>query len=155
MKTSEKDRERFKKYYQEHKEAMKAKSRKYDKDNSEKVKARQKAYREKHKEEKRLYQQIRHSKPEEKRRWREAGWKHQGIGGITFTDYEFLVEKQENRCACCKQTSERVLVPDHDHETGCIRGLLCRQCNLGIGCLGDTLEGVTLAYEYLGGKCGN
>ena len=34
---------------------------------------------------------------------------------------------------------------DHDHETGRIRGVLCFQCNVGIGRLGDTLEGVMRA----------
>ena len=38
---------------------------------------------------------------------------------------------------------------DHDHQTGMFRGWLCRSCNFAIGQLGDTLEGVNRAAEYL------
>ena len=34
----------------------------------------------------------------------------------------------DGRCAVCGISGQR-LVKDHDHETGLIRGLLCRQCN--------------------------
>lgn len=38
---------------------------------------------------------------------------------------------------------------DHDHETGRIRGLLCRPCNAGLGLLGDQDTRVQLALDYL------
>jgi hypothetical protein len=38
---------------------------------------------------------------------------------------------------------------DHDHSAGRVRGVLCRRCNTGIGMLGDNLEGVLRAVEYL------
>ncbi len=38
---------------------------------------------------------------------------------------------------------------DHDHDTGQVRGLLCQVCNLGLGKLGDTLEGLMKAVRYL------
>lgn len=34
---------------------------------------------------------------------------------------------QNKRCAVCEK--EEFLVIDHDHETGEVRGLLCRGCN--------------------------
>lgn len=40
---------------------------------------------------------------------------------------------------------------DHDHKTGKFRGLLCSKCNHGIGMLGDSLEGIKLATDYLEG----
>ena len=38
---------------------------------------------------------------------------------------------------------------DHDHDTGAIRGILCRRCNAAIGALGDSIAGLGLAIEYL------
>lgn len=38
---------------------------------------------------------------------------------------------------------------DHDHDTETFRGWICEKCNIGIGKLGDTLEGLTKAVEYL------
>jgi len=38
---------------------------------------------------------------------------------------------------------------DHDHETGQIRGTLCRNCNTAIGVLGDSVERVEAAAAYL------
>jgi len=38
---------------------------------------------------------------------------------------------------------------DHCHLTMKIRGLICQQCNSGIGLLGDNEEGVKNAYDYL------
>lgn len=38
---------------------------------------------------------------------------------------------------------------DHDHITGEFRGWLCHSCNVGIGHLGDCVEGLEQAIEYL------
>ena len=38
---------------------------------------------------------------------------------------------------------------DHDHKTGAFRGWVCRSCNHGIGMLGDSIEGVKRALNYL------
>ena len=38
---------------------------------------------------------------------------------------------------------------DHDHDTGKVRGILCKRCNAAIGALGDSVEGLGLAIEYL------
>jgi hypothetical protein len=51
------------------------------------------------------------------------------------------------KCECCKQIDK--LVVDHDHTTGKFRGWLCKRCNLGIGKLGDNLEGLKKAVKYL------
>lgn len=40
---------------------------------------------------------------------------------------------------------------DHDHETGEFRGWLCQKCNMGIGQLGDNIEGLQQAIDYLKG----
>lgn len=38
---------------------------------------------------------------------------------------------------------------DHDHETGKVRGVLCRGCNGALGKFGDTVAGVRRALAYL------
>jgi hypothetical protein len=60
--------------------------------------------------------------------------------GLTFAEYEALVEKQQGRCALCGNTgsvhAKRQEAPtlhvDHDHVTGRVRGLLCLVCNTAI-----------------------
>lgn len=67
--------------------------------------------------------------------------------GITVEEYQELVTKQDRKCALCGK--RRPLHIDHDHATGRIRGLLCRGCNVGLGHLGDSVEGLQRAIAYL------
>jgi hypothetical protein len=50
-------------------------------------------------------------------------------------------------CEICHSSGRVVL--DHDHETGAFRGWLCRECNQGLGKLGDNIEGLRRALAYL------
>lgn len=38
---------------------------------------------------------------------------------------------------------------DHDHVTGKFRGWICARCNVGLGLLGDNIEGLQAAIAYL------
>ena len=77
-------------------------------------------------------------------------WWRERVYGITDEIYEQMLESQGNACACCRSPfGESRPHIDHDHETGLVRGLLCRGCNVGIGALGDDLEGVQRAAAYL------
>lgn len=75
--------------------------------------------------------------------------------GITLREYGDLYAAQRGVCAVCHdrgrpaQYGDMMLVVDHDHATGAIRGLLCSPCNRGIGLLGDTEEAVAAALDYL------
>jgi len=56
--------------------------------------------------------------------------------GLTITDYNNLVEAQDNCCAVCGRhliELKRRLSVDHNHRTNQVRGLLCRQCNYNLG----------------------
>ena len=82
-----------------------------------------------------------HSKPRRK----EQIWRAQGID-LTYERYVELIEANGYCCWICgKPQSEekRALGVDHDHETGKIRGILCRRCNGSIG----WLENVTSLDE--------
>jgi transposase-like protein len=67
--------------------------------------------------------------------------------GITT---EQAVEKFGSDCMCCGITlvGRRIHI-DHDHETQVVRGILCVNCNTGIGRLGDSVEGLLQAVAYL------
>jgi len=51
-------------------------------------------------------------------------------------------------CECCG-TIPRKWCMDHDHDTEKFRGWLCDPCNTGIGKLGDNIEGLERALDYL------
>lgn len=75
--------------------------------------------------------------------------------GLSLAQYETLLEKQEGLCAICRlpNTSKRrkYLAVDHDHETQEVRGLLCDQCNVGLGSFKDDPELLRRASLYLTG----
>lgn len=59
------------------------------------------------------------------------------VFGITQAEKDRIVEAQGGGCICMPWTgyngSSRTLSTDHDHETGEIRGALCKHCNDLIG----------------------
>jgi len=50
-------------------------------------------------------------------------------------------------CACCGRIDK--LFCDHDHATKEFRAWICKNCNSGIGMLGDSEAGLRRALEYL------
>ena len=73
--------------------------------------------------------------------------------GITEDDYTVLLTEQDGKCAICmtdKPTGKwKVFAVDHCHNTGKVRGLLCNECNRGIGLLKDSPELLQAAKDYL------
>jgi len=61
---------------------------------------------------------------------------------ITAEQYTTLLVIQNNVCGICEgpPQSGEVLVVDHCHDTGAVRGLLCSSCNKAIGLLKDRTE---------------
>ena len=57
-----------------------------------------------------------------------------------------------NKCKLCGLQPETVmdLHVDHDHKTGKVRGLLCNNCNTGIGLLKESPDILRNAIKYLG-----
>ena len=74
--------------------------------------------------------------------------------GITLVDYDRMLAEQRGVCKICKMGStckgkpERLSV-DHNHETGKVRGLLCRRCNRALGAFRDNPDVLRAAIEYL------
>lgn len=79
--------------------------------------------------------------------------------GMTEDDYYSMLSSQGGVCKICGASNPngrdsssdkmRHFSVDHCHITGKIRGLLCTCCNRGLGLLGDTVEDIRRALEYL------
>lgn len=74
--------------------------------------------------------------------------------GITEVQYLEMLAKQQNCCAICGTQFSDVWgadapVVDHCHATGNVRGLLCNECNRGLGYFHDNPEALTNAASYI------
>jgi hypothetical protein len=70
--------------------------------------------------------------------------------GITLDEYNELLNKQKNSCSICGNPPRlQKFAVDHDHKTGKVRGLLCRDCNVGIGNLKDDPDLIEKAIQYI------
>lgn len=123
---------------------------------------------EKYRETLRLKRELYASDPEHRKRvlekqakWRKTNPKrgrHASVKryGITLSQFDDMVQRQGGVCAICrleplagiKKHCQGFYV-DHDHVTGEVRGLLCTNCNQGIGHLKDDVERLRSAIEYL------
>ena len=70
--------------------------------------------------------------------------------GMTREEAVDYLSKTDGTCAICghKQQS-RCLAVDHDHRTGDFRGLLCTNCNHGLGNFFDDPELLREAAKYI------
>lgn len=78
--------------------------------------------------------------------------------GLTYKEVLALREQQDNLCAICGEKGfmmntrvKSALNVDHNHETGEVRGMLCHNCNRGLGLFQDSVERLKLAIAYLEG----
>ena len=76
--------------------------------------------------------------------------------GLSLDKYNEMFEAQQGKCAICNQSETQMrngklktLAVDHDHKSGVIRGLLCFDCNTGIGKLKDDPQVLQSAIQYL------
>jgi hypothetical protein len=72
--------------------------------------------------------------------------------GLTVADYDRMLAAQRGRCAICRSQTPKGPGRwhiDHDHVTGQVRGLLCNNCNRGIGFLEDDPEVIKRAAAYV------
>jgi len=64
-----------------------------------------------------------------------------------------MLEQQKGKCAICGSTDSNhnsaTFCVDHCHSTNKVRGLLCVNCNAGIGSLKESPELFNNALNYL------
>ena len=131
MDNKEKKKEYDKKYYQRGKDKVKERIKKRYKNNKENILKQKKEYYENNKE-----------------KIREIYLKRKY--GLTIKRYNRLLKKQGGVCAICrKKENGKGLAVDHNHQTGNVRGLLCQNCNTGIGLLNDNIQILQKTIKYL------
>ena len=73
--------------------------------------------------------------------------------GTTLEERIRLFALQAGKCGICEKDLvgpvDKQTNVDHDHATGKVRGLLCMNCNTGIGNLRDSVELLQRAISYL------
>ena len=79
--------------------------------------------------------------------------------GIDYKQYQQMLSDQNNLCALCLTEGWTMaehhvlkLVVDHCHATGKVRGLLCHNCNRGLGLFKDSSEVLLRAAKYSEGS---
>lgn len=102
--------------------------------------------------ERRKRPEVRQRGVEASRRW----WQRKGRFarvGITEADYWQAVSVQANKCLVCPRLGEQSrggkLVVDHDHKTGRFRGLLCHNCNVALGLVGESTTTLKALISYI------
>jgi hypothetical protein len=76
--------------------------------------------------------------------------------GMTPEHYAAMITEQHGVCAICHQPETamfngqpKVMHVDHDHISGAIRGLLCGNCNNGLGHFKDSPQTLRAAADYI------
>lgn len=76
--------------------------------------------------------------------------------GLTDENFIAMYDRQNGLCAICQEPETSViygrpktLAIDHNHESGEVRGLLCSNCNNGLGRFRDDADLLYRAAEYV------
>ena len=150
----EKIREKQKEYYSRNLEKLANKNREWRKNNAAYILEKARRYSLANKEQLTKYQ----------KKYREANKDNNYFQrilkkfGVSREDFFSLFNTQNGLCAICsvpfsidKDTAKNVCV-DHNHETGEVRGLLCRYCNSVLGFSKDSISILDKAKNYLVSK---
>ena len=130
----EKAKEARQKWYLKNKHKHAENCKRWEEENKQHRQERRKEWYENNKEQKLNKTKERDNTDEGKRYRRIKNWKKQGIIHDDFdTIYDIYINTKECDVCKVKLTEERgknCRNLDHDHETGYIRGILCKNCNL-------------------------
>lgn len=159
------ERSKYSKIYREqHKDKIKQDAKIYRQEHEEEIKK----YNKEHKEDKKQYSIIYREKNHEKLREGKIKYGQENREkirekelirkyGIDKIKYDDLLIKQNYVCEICSKSETvkdkrtniiRKLAVDHDHVTGKVRGLLCGNCNKGLGNFQDEISLLENAVKY-------
>lgn len=101
------------------------------------------------------YHRKRRESPEELQS--ERAYRFKRSYGITMAQRQELLKKANFKCEICAieleheetKQSYRTCHIDHDHDTNKIRGVLCPNCNRGLGMFKDKIDVLEAALNYL------
>jgi len=74
--------------------------------------------------------------------------------GIEVEEFDNWFEIQKGKCWICESKFDDNNKPqiDHNHTTDIVRGLLCWNCNVGLGHFKENINSLKSAIIYLGAK---
>jgi len=78
--------------------------------------------------------------------------KYRRLIDMSESKYKEILASQNNQCAICGKDAKEFktsLNVDHDYQTEKIRGLLCTNCNMGLGHFKDSLSNLHRALMYI------
>jgi hypothetical protein len=156
-------------YHKAHKDEIRERRRRKwesDPDYREKMRAENRAYVQAHKEEISARRKLRrHTDPvyrekllareREHNRARDSATRRKYhlrfIYGLSLEEYDAMLARQGGVCAICKKppSKGKLLVVDHCHVTGMVRGLLCGKCNSLLAFGNDDPDIMRAAIAYL------
>ena len=123
--------------------------------NFDRIKEGKKAYAARTSEKRKEYKADYYIKNRDKSRASNLKRKH----GLDRDGYAEMYSEQKGKCAICgiflhpfykkKADYREILHVDHCHKTGKVRGLLCVDCNLGLGRFNDNKNSLLNAIDYL------
>lgn len=137
------------KYYINNKEVIDNKNKNWHKNNPEKTKLCHDNYKIKNKEKMDIYTKQYNIVNKDKIK----NTKLLRIYGISFSEFNSLKLKQDNKCYICKSNNHtnfnKDLYIDHNHFTKKIRKLLCVDCNFAIGHCQENIDTLNKCILYL------
>mgnify|MGYP001370249272 CR=1 FL=1 len=141
----ERNKEKIAAYHRQYRvlnrERVLASHRKWYAENKDKARASAKRYKDAHKDDRRMNRKATDS---------DRFSYIRRTYGVKKEDFIRLYEAFNGRCGMCKKNlTIRSACVDHSHVTNKVRGLLCRNCNVGLGLIGDTVESAKNAVEHL------
>lgn len=146
---TEKRREYHRAYREKNREALAVKHHARYEANKEDVKSQAKAWAEANPDRKRETRKAHYSANKDEYRERRL----RAIYGIGIKEYDERLAAQDGHCAICPAREpgggRKNFHVDHNHDTGEFRGLLCSNCNTGLGQFRDNSDLLIKAAIYL------